>query len=175
MKNEKIIISDVDGVIAGKQFFCDKDRKFAKIFGCGDSEGLKLLKEDGWDIIFVTADVEAYPITEARLDHLDCPCIITNSDEERISIVKTLASEYKCSIFIGDSLSDIPCASLTTYSIAPSDARPEIKHAVNWVTKSHSAGGVFCDVYQLTRFYISKNKQYELNGGSIKEFLSNEH
>ena len=85
MTIHKFIFSDVDGVLAGKQFLCGPDGKAYKVFSCGDKEGLAYLSTVlGYKIIFMSSDKEGFEISKKRIvDHLGYELVLAPAGKER--------------------------------------------------------------------------------------------
>ena len=168
-----IIISDVDGVLSGKQFLCDVNGKTHKIFGCGDKEGIVMLQQSGWEIIFVSSDKSGYPIVEKRVSHLKCKCQELSSNFRDEYVQKFRNQGYWPIVYIGDSVSDVPALKCADISFVPNDARIEAKRSSTFVVKSNSASGVFGDVAAvlLDMYDYTNNKLKDQINGFLEDYI----
>lgn len=145
--SDKIVISDVDGCLTDGRFIYTADGKVAKIFGPHDNDGVKLLKANDIDVVFISADKRGFPITKKRIE--DMKCQISNvSESERVEWVRNYIKEnnYKQSIFFGDGISDIPVKDVVDKFACPANARPEAKSVADFITSSIGGQGAFLDL-----------------------------
>lgn len=142
MKN-KIIISDVDGVLTTGQFLYNEEGKAFKIFGPHDNDGIKLLKENGFEVKFVSADARGFEITKKRINDMHCLVELVREHERYEHINKNYGLENV--IYIGDGLHDAKILKNCYYGIAPKNARIEAKESADFVTQSNSGEGAFLD------------------------------
>lgn len=149
MSIKSIVISDVDGCLTDGRYIYTADGKVAKVFGPHDNDGVKLLKANGIDVIFVSADKRGFPITKKRIEDMKCP-IFNVSEAERVQWVANYikANEYEFSVFFGDGIGDVPVKDVVTYFACPANARKEAKMAAQYVTESIGGQGAFLDLAQ---------------------------
>ena len=67
-----IVISDVDGCLTDGKFVYTAEGKVSKTFGPHDNDGVKLLRKNGIETIFISADKRGFPITEKRITDMKC-------------------------------------------------------------------------------------------------------
>lgn len=139
----KIVISDVDGVLNTGHFLYNEFGKQFKIFGPHDSDGVKLLKEHGFDVKFVSADHRGFKITKARIDDMKCEVELVSENDRYDYIDK----KYGISniIYIGDGLHDAKILESAQFGIAPASARFEAKMKAKYITTSKAGEGAFLD------------------------------
>ncbi len=149
MSNKSVVISDVDGCLTDGRYIYTADGKVAKVFGPHDNDGVKLLKANGIDVVFISADKRGFPITRKRIEDMKCP-IFNVSEADRVTWVKDYIKEndYEFSVFFGDGISDVPVMSTVTYFASPANARKEAKLAADYVTESIGGQGAFLDLAQ---------------------------
>lgn len=140
---DKIIISDVDGVLNTGQFLYNEKGKQFKIFGPHDGDGVKILKKHGFDVKFVSADHRGFAITKARIDDMKCDVELV-SEGDRYDFIN---NKYGLSnvIYIGDGLHDAKILRKVYFGIAPADARIEARLAAQYITESKAGNGAFLD------------------------------
>jgi len=147
--NKKVVISDVDGCLTDGRYIYTADGKVAKVFGPHDNDGVKLLKANGFDVVFISADKRGFPITKKRIE--DMKCLIFNvSEADRVQWVDDYVKTngYEFSVFFGDGISDVPVKDVVTYFASPANARKEAKSAADFVTESIGGQGAFLDLAQ---------------------------
>lgn len=150
-----IVISDVDGCLTTGTFIYTADGKVGKIFGAGDNEGVKLLKNNNVDVEFITADHIGYPITEQRIvKDMHCSCKVI-SEKERFDYIVSKLQKYDIIIFFGDGPQDALCAQKlvseynNVFFCTPNNGRPECKalaSKIGCVTPNSGAHGAFLDL-----------------------------
>ena len=145
--NSKVVISDVDGCLTDGRFIYTVDGKVAKIFGPHDNDGVKLLKANGFDVVFISADKRGFPITKRRIEDMKCQ-VYNVSEADRVTWVKEYIKNngYTFSIFFGDGIGDIPVKDAVTYFACPANARREAKESADYITESIGGQGAFLDL-----------------------------
>ena len=148
--NKKIlVISDVDGCLTDGKFIYTVDGKVAKTFGPHDADGVKLLKANNINVIFVSADKRGFPITSKRINDMKCE-LYNVSEGDRIDWLKQYSKrnggEYDIVVFFGDGIHDAAAASVVDVFIAPQNARIEAKNVAKYVTPSEGGNGAFLDL-----------------------------
>ena len=144
---KKIVISDVDGCLTDGKYIYTVDGKVAKTFGPHDNDGVKLLKKNGWDVIFISADKRGFPITQKRITDMNCE-IFQVSEADRVEWIKKYITdnEYEFSVFFGDGIGDVPVVQIVNLFISPKNARKEAKDVADYVTESEGGNGAFLDL-----------------------------
>jgi len=140
---KKVVISDVDGVLNTGQFLYNESGKCFKVFGPHDADGVKLLKEAGWTVRFISADKRGFEITKKRIDDMNCELTLV-SEKERLDWIE---SRYpiKDIVYVGDGYYDAQILRKAGCGISPKNARIEARTAANYVTDSKSGEGAFLD------------------------------
>ena len=72
MDRKMIVISDVDGCLTDGKFIYTSEGKVAKIFGAHDNDGIKLLRKNGIEVRFISADKRGFEITKKRIEDMKC-------------------------------------------------------------------------------------------------------
>lgn len=149
MSNKSVVISDVDGCLTDGRYIYTADGKVAKVFGPHDNDGVKLLKANGIDVVFISADKRGFQITKRRIEDMKCP-IFNVSEADRVDWVRDYIKEndYKFSVFFGDGISDVPVKGVVTHFTSPANARKEAKLAADYITESIGGQGAFLDLAQ---------------------------
>lgn len=147
--SKSIVISDVDGCLTDGRYIYTVDGKVAKMFGPHDNDGVKLLKANGFDIVFISADKRGFPITKKRIEDMNCP-IYNVSESNRVEWVKNYIKDngYVYSVFFGDGIFDIQVKNVVTKFACPANARKEAKEKADFITESIGGQGAFLDLAQ---------------------------
>lgn len=137
-------IIDCDGIISDNKSYCDKNGKALKAYGCYDKEIINYLKYKGIKISFVSSDKQGYEITKNRIDHLNCDLYNYNA-KERFEFVKSSMLDDCYTVFIGDSLSDIPTLQLADFSCTIKLAPQIVKNECRFVSDLNGGEGGLAD------------------------------
>lgn len=156
IKAHKIAIIDCDGVITTGESFYNEDGKYLKAYGCYDKEMLKFLaKNCNWDFLFVSDDQNGFTITTARLNDIGFP-LVKASPDERKKLVEQYNSTGAITIFIGDSLSDIPALVTATYNGTTCGAPYKVKKLCNYISERKCGEGALAEILENLHRYLSK-------------------
>lgn len=149
MSIKSIVISDVDGCLTDGRYIYTADGKVAKVFGPHDNDGVKLLKANNIDVVFISADKRGFPITKKRVEDMKCS-VFNVSESDRVEWVDNYvkANEYEFSVFFGDGIGDVPVKDVVTYFACPANARKEAKEKADFITESIGGQGAFLDLAQ---------------------------
>lgn len=153
-----IVISDCDGCLTDGNFIYTADGKVAKIYGAHDSDGVKLLKKNGIDVIFISADKRGFPITNARITDMKCE-LFHVSEEERVEWVQNYIKNngYEKSIFFGDGINDVPVSKVVDIFCGPQNSVKEVWGAANYITSRNGGQGAFLEFAQyIVKTYLNK-------------------
>lgn len=156
----KHLILDVDGVLTTGQIFYTADGKAMKVFGPHDKDGIKIIRQLGISIAFITADLTGWDITEARLRDWG----FTKDDLHYVSEESRFEwfnSNYNLEevAFIGDGYHDAPILRVVRLGIAPKNARKEAKAAADYITETNSGEGAVLDACLYIQDYYRVHKE----------------
>ena len=151
-----IVISDVDGCLTDGKYIYTADGKVAKTYGPHDNDGVKLLKKNNIDVVFISADKRGFPITKKRIEDMNCQ-IYNVTESERVDWVKNYIKDhgYEFAVFFGDGIGDVPVKPYVNMFIAPANARREAKAAATFVTESEGGNGAFLDLALYVKDYLT--------------------
>jgi YrbI family 3-deoxy-D-manno-octulosonate 8-phosphate phosphatase len=141
-----IFISDVDGCLTDGRFIYTVNGKVAKIFGPHDNDGVKMLKRNNIDVVFISADKRGFAITSTRIQDMKCK-VYNVSESDRVEWVKKYIADnnYERSLFFGDGIGDIPVKDVVDYFVAPKNARIEAREIAHHTTPTIRGQGAFLD------------------------------
>lgn len=149
MDRKIIVISDVDGCLTDGKFIYTADGKVAKIFGAHDNDGVKLLRKNGIEVRFISADKRGFDITKKRIEDMKCEIDYVSENDRADYLARYLADERYSNgvIFFGDGLGDLAAVKNTTaYFVAPMNAREQVKDYADYVTDNIGGEGAFLDL-----------------------------
>jgi 3-deoxy-D-manno-octulosonate 8-phosphate phosphatase (KDO 8-P phosphatase) len=156
-----IVVSDCDGCLTDGNFIYTEDGKVAKIYGAHDNDGVKLLKKNGIEIQFISADKRGFPITKKRIEDMKCPIMQCTEEERNNYFDELLKSKlYDTIVFFGDGIHDayVKRDHPEIYFISPANARPEAIYMSDYVTPSRGGQGAFLDLAIQVVNIFCKNK-----------------
>ena len=161
LKNIKLLLLDVDGVLTdGKIVYTDSGEQI-KAFDVKDGHGLKLLMRSGAEVVLITGRESKVVLHRARdLGIQEVYQKVTNKIEIYEKILKEKNLEDIHVGFVGDDLIDIPVLRRVGFSVAVEDAIPEVKEIVDYVTSKKGGEGAVREVCEL--LLKSQNKWEEL-------------
>lgn len=138
---------DVDGVLNTGHMLYSKEGKVYKVFGPHDRDGIKIAQRLGLTIDFISADVNGWDITCARIINdwkISSANLHLVTEEERLSWIEKRFNLSEVA-FIGDGLHDAPVLEKVALGIAPRSARREAIAAADYVTESDAGNGAVLD------------------------------
>jgi len=147
LKNIKVILSDVDGVLTDGGLYYSTDGVAFKRFNVKDGMAVYLLKEAGIKCGVISSDKSE--IIKTRAKRLKMDFALTGVWEKKTE-AKKICDELNISLkqvaFVGDDLNDIPLLEAVGFSVCPSDAASEVKEKVDFVSDIPGGYGVFRQV-----------------------------
>lgn len=148
MERKTIVISDVDGCLTNGKFIYTVDGKVAKVFGPHDADGVKLLKKNGIEVKFISADKRGFEITKKRITDMKCELDYVSEQERSAYLKSYVDSDYTAVVFFGDGLGDLAAAQNNpdVYMVAPMNARDTVKGYADYVTPNIGGEGAFLDL-----------------------------
>ena len=162
-----IVISDVDGCLTDGKFVYTVEGKVAKTYGPHDNDGVKLLRKNGIETVFISADKRGFPITEKRITDMKCKIDFVSEINRADYIAKYIEDGYDV-IFFGDGLGDLAAFIKNSYSgkiylVAPANARPQVQDHAHFVTDNIGGEGAFLDMAEwiVDRFIDDPVELYE--------------
>lgn len=163
--NKIILVSDIDGCLTDGGLYYTAEGKVMKRFGAGDHEGLKLLKKNNIDVVFITADKVGLPIVQQRMKDMSNSELKVFSETERYDYIKSLKNEYDIVVFFGDGLGDANLASKLAcdYFVCPKQSRDEVKMEADFISKFEGGHGAFLDIaiWTVNKLIQDYKKLYE--------------
>ena len=150
IKNIKLLILDVDGVMTDGRIVIDDLGNEEKNFDVRDGHGVKLLMRYGIDVIFLTG--RKSKVVEYRAHDLgvkECYQGAKNKLKKLQEILEWKALEEHCVAYMGDDLIDIPVLNRVGFSVAVADACKEVRDAADYVTRQKGGKGAVREVCEI--------------------------
>ena len=146
LKNIKLVITDVDGVLTDGGLYYSSDGLVMKKFNVKDGMGTRLLREKGILVGIITTDGETDKILRKRAERLKLDFLFTGvwQKEEKLH---ELCEEFKIGFeniaFVGDDVNDLSIIKVVGFSAAPSDAVNAVKQNVDLILEAKGGEGAF--------------------------------
>lgn len=146
----KLVIFDVDGVLTDGRIVIDDNGVESKFFHATDGVGLKWLKRSGLELAFLTgrkSRVVEIRAKELGVDRLHQGALVKIDVYEEI-LESTGLTDSQIA-YAGDDFVDLPVIRRVGFSMAPADAREEIKKEVHYVSTHKGGQGAARDMAEL--------------------------
>ncbi|OPY84896.1 MAG: 3-deoxy-D-manno-octulosonate 8-phosphate phosphatase KdsC [Smithella sp. PtaU1.Bin162] len=150
LKNIKLLILDVDGVMTDGRIIMDDEGREIKQFDVRDGHGIKLIQRYGIKVVFLTGRKSEVVKYRARdLEIKEVYQKIFNKKEIFARILRKNKLDSNAVAYIGDDIIDIPVLKAVGFSAAVFDALTVVKKSVDYVTKSSGGRGAVREVCDL--------------------------
>lgn len=146
----KLLVTDIDGVLTDGKLYLDAEgARELKSFHVQDGMGLLLAREAGMKTMFLSGR-ESGAIRkrgeELHVDHIVLGSKNKEKDLEEILAKEGLRLHNVC--FIGDDVQDLPLLRKVGFSCAPSNAAPEVRKRVNYISEKNGGEGAVRDIVE---------------------------
>ena len=160
LKNIKILVMDVDGVLTDSRVFFDSTLGWKRFFSVRDGVGLHLLRDEGYKTAMITGshsedvrlrakDLKIDYFYENRLDKKPA-----YNDLKEVSGFNDHEISY-----IGDDLPDLPILKKVGFSATIPSAVEEVLNGCDYITKREGGYGAVRELCQLILQYGCYNNQ----------------
>ncbi|MBF0118213.1 MAG: HAD-IIIA family hydrolase [Desulfobacterales bacterium] len=147
LKNIKLLLLDVDGVLTDGSIVCDDNHTEIKKFNVKDGLGIKLLLNSGIKVGIVSA--RSSKAVYHRCNDLGIEIIFTNV-KDKASVISLIMDKMGISAneiaFVGDDLIDLPLLKKVGCAISVSDAHEVVLKNVDIVTSNKGGNGAVREV-----------------------------
>jgi 3-deoxy-D-manno-octulosonate 8-phosphate phosphatase (KDO 8-P phosphatase) len=150
LKNIKLVVCDVDGVLTDGGLYYDANGLALKKFNVKDGMAVRLLREVGIEMAVVTTDIS--PMILARAKRLEIRhCYIGEWDKERkvSEICNSLNITLEQTIFIGDDINDLKVIKEVGLGACPADAVSKVKAVADYVCQRKGGEGVLREITEM--------------------------
>lgn len=158
MKNIKLIVMDVDGVLTDGKLLIGPNRAEYKSFHVKDGMGISLARFFGLKIAWITGRYSE--AVHQRADELKIDYLFEGITHKLVplkKIAEELHLEMNEIFYIGDDMNDLPVIRVVGYSAAPNDAVEVVKNEVDFVCSRSGGGGA---VREAIDILLSKKDNY---------------
>ena len=150
LKNIKLFVTDVDGVMTDcGMYYTEKGDEFKK-FNTRDGMGIQLLREKGIKTGIITK--ENTKIVQNRAEKLKIDELYQGT-EDKLAVFENLRKKYNLDyseiVYVGDDINDIPLLEKVGVSFCPSDAVDEVKDVCDYVLSKKGGQGVIREIFEI--------------------------
>lgn len=150
IKQLKLLILDVDGVLTdGRLFFDDNGREY-KCFHARDGHGIKLLRQSGVEVAVISGrKSESVAI---RMKSLGVEYVYQGHEDKRAAfaeLLKSLNLRPEQVAHVGDDVLDLPIMLQAGFAIAVFDGHFAVKQRADWCTQNPGGLGAVREVCDL--------------------------
>ena len=141
IKQIKLLILDVDGVLTDGRLYFDNNGTEYKCFHARDGHGLKMLRQSGVEIAVISGRTSN--TVALRMENLGIKYVYQGHENKRAAfneILNTLSLTAEQAAHVGDDLLDLPIMTQVGFAIAVYDANFAVKNHADWCTAT--AGGL---------------------------------
>ncbi len=150
LKQIRLIVSDIDGVLTDGKIRLTDDGKEIKAFCAKDSPPVRLALANGIKIAFVTGRKSAAAEMRAKQFGIN---LYYKSDFKDTSLVEHLEQSEGVmrgnTLYIGDDLNDLAIMRQIGIPACPADAVPEVLEICEIKTKAEGGDGVLAEIIRL--------------------------
>jgi YrbI family 3-deoxy-D-manno-octulosonate 8-phosphate phosphatase len=155
----KMLLLDVDGVMTDGGLYYSARGVEMKRFHAQDGYGVVRAHDHGLKIGIISG--RSTPIVDARARDLKVEELHQGSND-KVTVMQAIRARHKLKpeeiAFIGDELFDVPLLQSVGLSLAPKNARPEVKRRVDYVTQARGGEGAVREAVDLILQHQKKVK-----------------
>ena len=145
-----MLLLDVDGVMTDGGIYYSARGAELKRFHAQDGYGVVRAYEHGLKIGIISG--RSTPIVDARARDLKVTDLAQGSND-KIAAMDRIRKRHRLEVdemaFMGDELFDLPLLGVVGLSLAPRDARLEVRRAVDYVTRAKGGEGAVREAIDL--------------------------
>jgi YrbI family 3-deoxy-D-manno-octulosonate 8-phosphate phosphatase len=163
MKNIKLVLTDVDGVLTDGGMYYSSKGDIMKKFFVRDGMGVTLLKKNGINTVIVTKEknqIITQWFKKMKVKKLYDGVLDKGGILNKICVTFNVKPKEIC--YLGDDVNDIGIMKKCGLSISPKNAVKEVKKIADYVSEIKGGEGVFRDTADLilTNKFGSKKITY---------------
>ncbi|MBV8880276.1 MAG: HAD-IIIA family hydrolase [Planctomycetaceae bacterium] len=150
LRKIRALVLDVDGVLTDGGMYYGPAGEGLKRFHVKDGLGLRLIGEAGIAVALISG--ENSEILKRRAEKLKIQDVFVGI-EDKLRTLKDFLASRRISLeevaYVGDDLNDLPALQAVALPIAVSDAAPQVRKAVKYVTARRGGDGAVREVCDL--------------------------
>ena len=142
LRKIRALVLDVDGVLTDSGMYYGPDGEVMKKFSSRDGMGIRLLREAGIQVAFITGENSEVVTRRAEKLHIEDVFL---GIEDKLPVLQAYAKKKGFSeseiAYMGDDVNDLPCLEWVGLPCAPADATPPVLSVAALVTKRRGGEG----------------------------------
>lgn len=150
VKNIKLLVLDVDGVLTDGSLYYSEKGEHIKRFHVRDGQGIKLAQSYGIEVALISA--RQCGIVINRFSELGVKYIYQHCYDKGKKI-KELCAELNIAInhtaYMGDDILDVPVLEIVGLPVCPKDAHPSAMSKAKLITEAKGGNGCVREVIDL--------------------------
>jgi len=150
IKNIKILVCDVDGVLTKGDIILNEDGKEIKVFNVKDGLAINLARENGLKIVWLSGRKSLAVSKRAAKLKID---LLQQEVKHKKLQIQNIAQKFNCNLeeiaFIGDDLNDLGLINKVGIFFAVLNANPEIKKNADFILKNKGGEGAVAEAIYL--------------------------
>lgn len=150
VKNLKLLILDVDGVLTDGKLYFDNQGNEYKSFHARDGHGIKLLRQTGVEVAVISGRKSAS--VALRMKSLGIEYVYQGHENKIAAfndLIEKIAIVPEQAAHVGDDVLDLPVMTRVGLAIAVNDANPAVIERADWVTTLPGGQGAVREVCDL--------------------------
>jgi len=150
IRNVKVLILDVDGVLTDGRIILSDDGRETKCFNVRDGHGLKMIRRAGVEVMFLTGRKSL--VVEHRARELGVERVYQGALDKLAVLEEILATTGLSPgqvAYMGDDIVDLPVLRRAGFSVTVSDAHEDVLQAVDLVTRNAGGRGAVREVCEI--------------------------
>lgn len=159
MKQIKLIVLDVDGVLTDGRLYMGSDGEEYKAFHTQDGMGISLARYAGIKTAIITgraSEAVTKRSKELKIDY------VFQGINEKFEVLKQIVSELQIGLdevcYVGDDINDLPILRKVGFPAAPSNAVPYVKEQAEYVSLLKGGEGA---VREIIEFILQEQYDYK--------------
>ncbi|MGZ4958833.1 MAG: 3-deoxy-manno-octulosonate-8-phosphatase KdsC [Methylomonas sp.] len=146
----KLLILDVDGVLTDGRLFFDQQGIEYKCFHARDGHGLKLLRQTGVEVAVISG--RSSKSVALRMHSLGIEHVYQGHENKRAAFKEILENLHLIPeqvAHVGDDVLDLPIMTQVGFAVAVQDANFAVKKYAHWCTQTPGGQGAVREVCDL--------------------------
>lgn len=147
LKNIKMLILDIDGVLTDGRIYLLPDGNEVKVFNTLDGHGIKMLQRAGVEVAVISG--RSSSAAEHRMQQLGVQHYysgVTNKIAAFKELLKkTHITAEECA-YVGDDLPDLPIMNEVGFCAAPPNACEAVLHSAHFITRKGGGEGAVREI-----------------------------
>lgn len=150
VKNIKLLVLDVDGVLSDGKLYYDNNGLESKAFNTLDGHGIKMLRKSGVEVGIITG--RSSEIVERRAKALGIPHLIQGR-EDKYTALQEMRATFPCELndiaFMGDDWPDLTVMLKVGLALSVASAHWQVIEHAHWVSERSGGEGAVRDACDL--------------------------